>query len=58
MADSEKSPEKTATKDEEQSTKQRFYFPEVDGTSFSVEADSPEEAEKLAKQARKDQQNG
>ena len=49
----------TAEKNEDKSSKKETYlFPEVGGTSISVEAESPEEAEKLVKQVRKEQSNG
>ena len=44
--------------EDKKSTKETYLFPEVGGTSISVEAESPEEAEKLVKQARKEQSNG
>lgn len=44
--------------EDKSSTKETYLFPEVGGTSISVEAESPEEAEKLAKQVRKEQSNG
>lgn len=44
--------------EDNKSNKETYLFPEVGGTSISVEAESPEEAEKLAKQVRKEQSNG
>ena len=58
MADTSKPQEKPAEDGKSTAEKTTYHYPEVGGTSFSVQAESQEEADKLADKIRKEKDNG